>query len=124
MRQRCKGTYCVLSPLEGQRYCAGCLQKAQAKYKAYSALYDKQRMENETQYRKFYNSADWKTFRKDVLAANPICQQCCKSFSSEVHHVVAIKVDWSKRLDKDNVKAWCKPCHSSYEASLRSKGQK
>ncbi|WP_377897049.1 HNH endonuclease [Gottfriedia sp. OAE603] len=29
-----------------------------------------------------------------------------------VHHIVEIKADWSKRLEKKNLKAMCHGCHN------------
>jgi 5-methylcytosine-specific restriction protein A len=58
---------------------------------------------------------DWQKFQPRFLAENPLCQDCLDkgivTAASEVHHVVKIKDRPDRKLDPDNCKALCKPCH-------------
>lgn len=117
MRKRCCGPLCILTALEGSKWCERCQAKAEEKYKAYTSLYDRQRAVFDSQYRKFYNSTEWKRIRLEVLGENPICCKCNKAFANEVHHDKPLRTTegWEKRLSKDNLLSWCKPCHSRHE---------
>lgn len=68
-------------------------------------------------YKAFYNSPEWKKLRKiKFIDANGLCEQCLKEgkviLGKEVHHKIPIDVDWSKRLDYDNLILLCSDCHN------------
>lgn len=67
-------------------------------------------------YGKFYQSKEYKQFRKDLLRTHPYCEQCLKKNiyvkSRILHHKIEIKEDFSKRLDEDNVIFLCQACHN------------
>ena len=64
---------------------------------------------------KFYNSKSWKSVRNRKIKADPICEHCKEKgkieIAKEVDHIIPIKVDWSKRLDINNLQSLCKSCH-------------
>ena len=106
----------------GEKYCPKCKAKAESKFKGLSSLYEKERQDRDQQYKAFYNGREWKAFRLEVLKASPFCK--CGKFASAVHHVVPLKVDWERRLDKTNMATLCHSCHSSHELAERNKGKK
>ncbi len=60
--------------------------------------------------------SDWQRFRETFLAFNPLCADCEAAGlvhpATEVHHVVKVKDDPSRRLDADNCLALCESHHS------------
>ena len=68
-------------------------------------------------YNSFYQSAEWKALRESRFAfAEGLCELCRKKgivrAAREIHHIVPIEKDWSKRLDYDNLIALCSDCHN------------
>ena len=63
---------------------------------------------------------NWREFRLAVLADRPLCQDCEQhgrvTAAEEVHHVVKVRDDITRRLDRENVLALCKSCHSARTA--------
>ena len=67
-------------------------------------------------YQDFYDSKEWKELRDWKFAdANGLCEECRENgkivVGKEVHHIVSIESDWSKRLDAKNLKLLCPECH-------------
>ena len=67
-------------------------------------------------YQDFYNGKEWKELRAYKFAqANGLCEECLKkgivTAGVEIHHIVPIEKDWSKRLDIDNLVCLCHACH-------------
>lgn len=65
----------------------------------------------------FYNSAEWKLLRNQKwYDCDGICELCKKNGiirqGKEVHHIIPIEKDWSKRLDYDNLILLCSDCHN------------
>lgn len=63
----------------------------------------------------FYNSPEWKNLRnRKFYASNGLCELCYKEGiikeAREIHHIVPINENWSKRLEYDNLIALC-PAH-------------
>ncbi len=60
--------------------------------------------------------SDWQRVRLAFLQHNPLCQDCQDAgrtaAACEVHHVAKVAVAPERRLDWDNLRALCKPCHS------------
>lgn len=76
----------------------------------------------------FYNSPEWKELRaRKFYDANGMCEMCKKDgkveFGKEVHHIVPIEKDWSKRLDYDNLILLC-PAHHNEVHERQSPLQK
>ncbi|QKE75929.1 HNH endonuclease [Arthrobacter citreus] len=68
----------------------------------------------------FYDSTLWKKVRDSVMRRDlGLCQQCKREdkviLADVVHHIVEVKVDWSKRLDKNNLEALCHSCHNKVD---------
>ena len=66
-------------------------------------------------YNKFYQSKEWHELRMAKwVSANGLCELCLKNGiineAREIHHIVPISEDWSKRLEYDNLIALC-PAH-------------
>lgn len=66
---------------------------------------------------KFYHSKAWKDKREEILARdNYECQHCkAKGLvveGTEVHHIIHLKDDWSKRFENDNLVTLCRVCHN------------
>lgn len=63
-----------------------------------------------------YNSRHWRKLSKLKLSHNPLCEMCYNSGVLEpavlVHHIIEVKVDYSKRFDIDNLQSLCKSCHN------------
>lgn len=67
----------------------------------------------------FYRSAQWQRVRELALVRdNYLCQRCLKDKKIQkaqvVHHIVEVKVDWSKRLDLSNLESLCHTCHNRH----------
>ena len=61
---------------------------------------------------------DWQKVRRWALARDKwLCQDCLEAGrvkqASEVHHVVKIVADRSRRLDVDNLRCLCGACHDA-----------
>ena len=66
---------------------------------------------------KFYQSKEWTLLRNQKFYdADGLCELCKKNGiikeAKEVHHIVPIEIDWSKRLDYANLIALCSDCHN------------
>ena len=77
---------------------------------------DKKRTYHE-RYQQFYNSPEWRDLRNDKFAmAEGLCELCRKKgivrACREIHHIVPIEIDYSKRLDYANLIALCPDCHN------------
>ena len=65
----------------------------------------------------FYHTEEWMRLRYAALkAANGRCMICGASAHEDgirlmVDHIIALSVDWSKRLDPDNVQVACSSCN-------------
>lgn len=67
-------------------------------------------------YKHFYQQKEWRELRQQVfIEANGLCEECLKkniiTEGKEVHHIISIKSDWSKRLDRSNLILLCDECH-------------
>ncbi len=60
--------------------------------------------------------SDWQRLRLAFLQQHPLCQDCQAvgrtAAASEVHHVQKVSAAPELRLDWDNLRALCKPCHN------------
>lgn len=69
-------------------------------------------------YNDFYKSKAWKAVRLQVLKRDSfLCQKCKRAGrvtpASTVHHIISIRVDYSKRLDPKNLEVICAACHNA-----------
>lgn len=100
------------SNLTRKSYCK--IHKKNA-HKNYNLLRDK---ETES----FYKSSAWQRLRRLAYERdNGLCQRCLKAGilkrADVVHHIVEIKVDWSKRLELSNLESLCHTCHNTIHKS-------
>lgn len=70
-------------------------------------------------YDAFYHSKDWERLRDYIkIKYNGCCLHCLLRSNQIVtdriliHHIIAIKDDWSKRLDERNLIPLCLDCHN------------
>lgn len=124
----------------------GCTNLSREKYcESHKHLYEKEISERnriyDTQKRDkriiaFYKSKEWQILSQTVyLEQHGFCQECLKkkririgSYDKNgkfrrniVDHIVPIKVDWSRRLDKSNCWVLCITCHNKKTAEDRRK---
>lgn len=71
--------------------------------------------------KQFYKSRAWQAARRKALTRdNYLCQDCLSenriTRADTVHHLVEISVDWSKRLDINNLVSLCASCHNMRHA--------
>ena len=69
-------------------------------------------------YDSFYHSPEWQAVRLQVLDRdNYLCQVCKRAGrvtpATTVHHIIPVRVDYSKRLDPANLETICKACHNT-----------
>jgi 5-methylcytosine-specific restriction endonuclease McrA len=58
--------------------------------------------------------ADWREVRDAYIGQHPICEwPGCAVASHEVDHIIRVKVDPSRRLDPENLRALCLHHHRS-----------
>lgn len=66
----------------------------------------------------------WERVRAMKIACNPICELCATKgltvVADDVHHIVPIRVDSSKRLDMRNLQSLCRRCHAAAESEARA----
>jgi 5-methylcytosine-specific restriction protein A len=62
----------------------------------------------------------WRRLRERILFQFPLCLDCKErgelTLSYEVHHVVKISDAPHLRLDPNNLRALCRPCHTARSA--------
>lgn len=61
----------------------------------------------------FYNSKVWKETSRIVLLENDYICEYCGAEATMTDHVIPIKRDWNRRLDRRNLKASCKRCNDA-----------
>lgn len=65
----------------------------------------------------FYQTGEWKALRAARFSyANGLCE-CCQRKGiaregKEVHHIVPIETDWTRRLEFNNTILLCSDCHN------------
>lgn len=67
-------------------------------------------------FNQFYWTKAWKDKREYILCRdNYLCQDCLKNkkitIATEVHHIIKLRLAWSKRLDNNNLISLCHECH-------------
>lgn len=65
--------------------------------------------------RRGYDRA-WRDLRASLLARRPLCERCLArgvvTVATQVHHVVRVRADASRRLDAANLVPLCSRCHA------------
>lgn len=106
-----------------QQYCDECkpiVDEAIAERKKINkAKYDRNynKYKRNKSHARFYQSNEWKTLRAVKLSQSGYLCERCKAkgktvLAVDVHHIVPISVDWSKRLDINNLECLCVDCHN------------
>lgn len=73
--------------------------------------YNRTRWKYDKDMKRFYNSTIWKQTSKQVLLeADYVCAMCGDE-ATMTDHIISVKQDWSKRLDRNNLQAICKKCN-------------
>lgn len=100
--------------------CADCASKREEYLKSKNKKYNADRYNrdkaNEDAIRMFYVSTAWKNKRQEIIKRDNNECQICKALykfvpSDDVHHIVPMTKDFSKRLDNDNLISLCKYHH-------------
>lgn len=67
----------------------------------------------------FYNSAAWGHARGLKLATDPVCERCRRQWAQHVHHIRPLALCTpAQRVDQENLKSLCPPCHNEEEAEV------
>lgn len=130
------------------KLCARCKKVIQApnRYcKRCSELFDKEKEINKQkqmsrynqkrnkQYKKFYNSKEWKILRNTYLEKNPICEMCKEEakknnkytvqLTEEVHHKEPIQTPtgWLRRFEWNNLIGLCHKHHDEKHKRFKKK---
>lgn len=74
--------------------------------------YNKDRWKYQNDLMRFYNSKPWRTLSKRVLNENYYVCRACGGDATLADHIVPIRVDWERRLDKNNIQPLCDSCHT------------
>lgn len=107
--------------LTRSRYCDKHTAVSQEEAAARNRHYDEHvRQQRDRKYTEFYHSKAWNIIRAMALTRdNGLCVHCHMlnkiTLADTVHHKIAIKQGWSKRLDLDNLISLCYPCHNKIE---------
>ena len=73
--------------------------------------YNRTRWKYDREVKQFYNSTIWKrTSQQVLLEADYVCAMCGGE-ATMTDHIVSVKKEWSKRLDRSNLQASCKRCN-------------
>lgn len=74
--------------------------------------YNKDRWKYQNDLMKLYNSKSWRQLSKLVLNEYYYVCRMCGGDATLADHIIPVRVDWSKRLDKDNIQPLCESCHA------------
>lgn len=104
----------------GSTRCSRCNEKREEYLKVKTKKYNTDRYNrdkaNEDAIRLFYVSTAWKNKRQEIIKRdNNECQICKVLYkfvpSDDVHHIVPMTKDFSKRLENNNLISLCSKCH-------------
>lgn len=103
--RRCNHPTCNTLITYNDRYCD--------KHKPYvNDKYNDIRQRNDPEYLRFYKSKAWQNMREIVLMENNYICKLCGRQAEMVDHIIPTKIDWSKRLEKENLQPLCNSCHN------------
>jgi 5-methylcytosine-specific restriction enzyme A len=103
----------------GSAMCPACQAKAAERHKMYDSNVRDKRSAS------FYASTQWMMLRNLIMSRAGYQCALCKAHgrltpATEVHHIVPIRVDWSKRLDAGNCIPVCHSCHMEAHKKLEA----
>lgn len=68
----------------------------------------------------FYNSSAWRNLAKLQLQRQPLCEDCLKNGrvrkASIADHIIPIRQDPTRKLDRNNLQSLCHSCHNKKTA--------
>lgn len=112
--------FCRCGKIISQEFkmCPECQEKFDRRTKVTNKEIYKRYANNRTDVKeqKFYKSKEW-LFTKEVAKQRDhgVCMLCDSknklSFVDNVHHIIELKEDWSKRTSLDNLICLCDRCH-------------
>lgn len=78
--------------------------------------YNRARLRDDKEYVTFYSSSAWRKLRRQaMLRDNFLCVRC---LADDIYteatigdHIIPTKIDWSMRLELDNIQSLCFNCH-------------
>lgn len=110
-----------------KKYCSKCLEKNKIEKKQDNKFYDKYYRDKRST--EFYHSKSWLGVREDIKARDTgLCKLCLLNkkikYMDMVHHIIEVKEDYSKRLDKDNLICLCNSCHEWVHRQYKNVKQK
>lgn len=73
--------------------------------------YNRTRWKYDKDVKRFYNSSIWKRTSKQVLLESDYVCAMCGDEATMTDHIISVKQDWSRRLDRSNLQASCKRCN-------------
>lgn len=73
--------------------------------------YNRTRWKYDKDIKRFYNSSIWKRTSKQVLLESDYVCAMCGDEATMTDHIISVKQDWSRRLDRSNLQASCKKCN-------------
>jgi 5-methylcytosine-specific restriction protein A len=102
----CRWPGCPKLCTDGSGYCQDHIEQARAKKQ-------RQRQDRDTRQSAARRGYDrrWARVRALKLRRDPVCERCGKKIANVVHHLVPIEVDYTKRLEYDNLQSLCRECH-------------
>lgn len=75
--------------------------------------YNKQRWKYDKTIQQFYNSKLWRDTSKMVLLEEDYVCRMCGGEATITDHIIPVRSDWNKRLDRSNLQASCKACNDA-----------
>lgn len=107
---------------QGNPYCDACRPTAQSEQASNRAKRMAAYDANQRDQRKvaFYRSKPWRLLsQRKMMDVGYQCEVCKANgriaIAEDVHHIVPLSKDWSRRLDYDNLLAVCSSCHRKIE---------
>lgn len=97
----------------GLQYCDDCKSIVQSERVKQVSDYDRFRRDKRS--KTFYNSKVWKMLSAKKLQDDKYKCQVCGAIATEVHHIVPIKRDWTKRIEIANLMSVCTSCHNKLD---------
>ncbi|ACA46175.1 hypothetical protein FDC22_06095 [Clostridium botulinum] len=108
--RQCKQRWCKNLTRDITGYCEEHIHIYEERRAQGNKYYDKHiRHSKDKKYTKFYHSDEWEDLRKDVLTTYngvDIYSYYIENkavTANTAHHIIELKEDWDKRLDKDNI---------------------
>lgn len=83
--------------------------------------YNRDRWKYQKDLMQFYNSKAWRQLSKQVLNEYYYICRMCGGDATLADHIIPVRVDWEKRLERDNIQPLCESCHAVKTESDKQK---